>query len=211
MYAITYHHSYDQLILGPIDWRPGYMAAIIQQDLDLDTPPKILQSDRDRVPYDILPNVRVRRVNELKPEINTRIQDYNGPFWNYAGDIANAMYYPVDKPMHVVKNDLKNISASARYEKETSGITVNIDNTDIFISTKRDERKIYFEKLVAIGDEHIVWKFGNNFLDINKSDLQKIVAAIDTHVQNSFNWEINKNKEIDACTSLAELDAIKFD
>lgn len=211
MYAITYHHSYDQLILGPIDWRPGYMAAIIQQDLDLDTPPKILQSDRDRVPYDILPNVRVRRVNELKPEINHRIQDYNGPFWNYAGDIANAMYYPVDKPIHVVKNDLKNISASARYEKETSGITVNIDNTDIFISTGRDERKIYFEKLIAIGDGQIVWKFGNNFLDIDKSDLQKIVAAIDTHVQNSFNWEINKNKEIDACTSLAELDAIKFD
>jgi len=211
MYAITYHHSYDQLILGPIEWRPGYMATIIQQDLDLDQPPRILQSDRERVPYDILPNVRVRRVNELRPQINPKIQDYNGPFWNYVGDVANAMYYPVDKSVPNVKNDLKNIAAARRYEKEIAGITVNVDNKDIYISTDRDKRKIYFEKLVAIGDGSITWKFGNDFLNIDKSDLEKIVQAIDTHVQAAFNWEIAKNQEIDSCSSLTELDAVTFE
>ena len=39
MYVITHHHDYDEVLLGPIDWKPSFIASVLQDDLDLDEKP----------------------------------------------------------------------------------------------------------------------------------------------------------------------------
>lgn len=208
MYVITHHHDYDEVLLGPIDWKPSFIAAVLRDDLDLEQKPTILVSDVEKVPYDILPNVRVRKVEEVREEINGKIQRHEGPFWTYTDEIGTATFVAVDKPIDLVKGELKSIVASERYNKEVEGITHTINGTDVFVSTDREGRKIYFEKLISIGDTPIQFKFADQFVSVTKSDLQSICTAIETHVQQSFDWEVEKNSEIDACTTLQQLDEL---
>lgn len=206
MYVITHHHDYDEVLLGPIDWKPSFIASVLQDDLDLDQKPTILVSDVEKVPYDILPNVRVRKVEVVEEEINNKIQRHEGPFWTYTDEIGTATFVAVDKPIDLVKGELKSIVASERYNKEVEGITHTVNGTDVFVSTDREGRKIYFEKLVSIGDTPIQFKFADQFVSVTKSDLQSVCTAIETHVQQSFDWEVEKNTGIDACTTLEQLD-----
>ena len=206
MYVITHHHDYDEVLLGPIDWKPSFIASVLQDDLDLDEKPVVLTSDVEKVPYDILPNVRVRKVEVVHEEINDKIQRHEGPFWTYTDEIGTATFVAVDKPIDLVKGEFKSIVASERYNKEVEGITHTVNGTDVFVSTDREGRKIYFEKLVSIGDTPIQFKFTDQFVSVTKSDLQSICTAIETHVQQSFDWEVEKNTGIDACTTLEQLD-----
>lgn len=224
MYVITRHHrlfigaenyvapshssEYDEVLLGPIDWRPSFIASVLQSDLELDEKPKILLSDEQRIPFDIVPNVRVRKVTDVHEPINPKIQYHEGPFWSYTTNEATAEYRARDKNIDIVKNELVQIVISKRYLKEVSGFEMTVQNTPVFISTDRDQRKIYFEKLAVIGDDGSVsFKFNGNFINLNKTDLQAICAAIDSHVQQAFDWEMTKTSEINALTTLQELDA----
>ena len=206
MYVITHHHDYDEVLLRPIDWKPSFIASVLQDDLDLDEKPVVLTSDVEKVPYDILPNVRVRKVEVVHEEINDKIQRHEGPFWTYTDEIGTATFVAVDKPIDLVKGEFKSIVGSERYNKEVEGITHTVNGTDVFVSTDREGRKIYFEKLVSIGDTPIQFKFTDQFVSVTKSDLQSICTAIETHVQQSFDWEVEKNTGIDACTTLEQLD-----
>ena len=54
----------------------------------------------------------------------------------------------------------------------------------------------------------INWKFPETWLTITKQELGYIVSQGVAYIQGCFDWEVQKNAEIDACTTLAELDAI---
>lgn len=209
MYVITHHHDYDEVLLGPIPWNPRYMSSVIQSDLDLDTAPTILASDELRVPFDILPNVRVRKATTSYAPINNKIQRFEGPFWTYVNDEGIATFTAVDKDIDLVKGELKSITASVRYEKENAGITLNVQGVDVWCDTSRGNRDVFFQKLALMGDTDTVkWKFPNVWLELTKADLGMIVTAGVAYIQGCFDWEDIKNSEIDACTTLAELDAI---
>ena len=209
MYVITYHHSYDEVLLGPIPWNPRYMSSVIQSDLDLDTAPSILATDELKVPFDILPNVRVRKATTSYPVINEKIQRFEGPFWTYTNDEAVASFTAVDKNIDLVKGELKALVAAERYNKENSGVTLTIQGVEVWCDTSRGNRDIFFQKYAIMGDNDTVnWKFPEAWLTLTKPELGSIVVQGTTYIQGCFNWEAQKNSEIDACTTLAELDAV---
>jgi hypothetical protein len=185
------------------------MASVIQSDLDLDTAPTILASDELNVPYDILPNVRVRKARTVHAELNAKTQRHEGPFWTYENDEAVATFTAVDKNIDQVKGELKNIVAANRYNKENLGITVTIQGTDVWCDTSRGNRDVFFQKYALMGDADTVnWKFPNAWLNLTKPELGYIVGSGVAYIQGCFDWEETKVAEIDACTTLSQLDAV---
>jgi hypothetical protein len=209
MYAITHHHDYDEVLLGPIEWKPRFIASVLQQDLDLDQSPTILPSDESKVPYDILPNVRVRKVEVVYEEHNPKIQHHNGPFWSYENDIALATYKTIDKPLDLVKSELKALLAAERYKKEISGVKTTIQGLEVTVDTNRGDRDVFVQKYLLMSDiDTVEWKFPERWLTLTKSDLGQVVNVGATHVQDCFSWEASKVAEIDSCITLEQLDAI---
>lgn len=211
MYVITHHHDYDEVLLGPIAWNPRYIASVLQSDLDLDQAPNVVASDEQRVPYDILPNVRVRKVTTVYAELNAKIQRHEGPFWTYENDEAVATWTAVDKPIDLVKGELISQVAFERYKKENAGVTLTVQGVEVWCDTSRGNRDIFFQKYAVMGENETVnWKFPNTWLTLTKAELGAIVAQGTAYIQGCFDWEVQKAAEINACTTLAELDAISL-
>lgn len=216
MYVITHHHDYDEVLLGPIEWNPRFISSVLQSDLDLLYRPNVLASDEKKIPYEILPNVWARKVIEQKEEYNPKTQTLIGPYWTYpkktdanSEDYAIAEYRATDKPLEIVKSELKELVAAERYRKEVSGVKVTIQNTEVTVDTNRGDRDVFVQKFLLMSDTDTVeWKFPEAWLILTKAELGTIVAAGAAHVQNSFSWELAKASEIDACQTHAELDVV---
>jgi hypothetical protein len=210
MFVVTHHHSYDEVLLGPIDWNPEFISSVIEQDLDLDYRPKILKSDINKIPYEVVPNVFIREIVQTKsPEINPKIQFLTGPYWGYNEQGAVATYKEVYKDIEIVKSELKTIVSSERYNKEISGFEFSIDSDNtVYIPTGRESRRTFYDKLAVIEDNTINFKFGDKFIVINKLQLQQICNQIDNHIQQSFDWERQLFFNIDRCTTHVELDSV---
>jgi len=209
MYVITHHHDYDEVLLGPINWNPRFIASVLRTDLDLDFTPSILASDEQRVPYEVLPNVWIRKVTTVNEDINPKIHTLMGPYWTYNGTEAVAEYRKQDKPLDIVKAELKQIVTAKRYEKEVAGIKVTIQGVEVTVDTARDNRDVFVQKYLLMSDTDTVeWKFPETWLTLTKSDLGLAVQGGVAHVQSQFSWENTKHNEIDACASLDDLDAI---
>ena len=87
-----------------------------------------------------------------------------------------------------------------RRQKENVQIKLTINNTEIIVSTSREQRLAFVSKLLSSSGPHI-FKFDNNvWLEITNSDLQNIITSIDNKVQEAFDWEYQKIQEIEACT-----------
>lgn len=213
MYVITHHHDYDEVLLGPIEWRPGFIATVIQSDLDLNFKPTILASDEEKIPFNlpIDENIRVRRYVEVRAEINPKIQRHEGPFWTFTDDVATGTFTVVNKGIQLIKGEQKNLVTAERYNKEISGIKVAIQGQEVSLDTSREGRSIYNEKYQSLADgETINWKFLECWLTLSKTELKSIVDSVNTHVQSTFDWEMSKHNEIDACTTHAQLDAFTY-
>lgn len=207
MYVITHHHDYDEVLLGPIDWNARFIGSVLRSDLDLDYTPPVIDSDKNRVPYEILPNVWARIVEEQKEELNPKIQFHVGPYWSYTEDNrAIASYVATYKDLDGVKGELKQELAAERYRKEVAGVKVTIQDTEVTVDTNRGDRDIFVQKYLLMSDTDTVqWKFPEAWLTLTKADLGLIVATGASHVQSCFDWEAAKVAEIDACVDHSSL------
>lgn len=209
MYVITHH---NKIILGPIDWNASFIASVLQNDLDLNERPTVLPSDIFKVPYYIIPEVYVRQVQMIKPEYNTKIQKLGGVEWRFDEKYGYASYNIIDKEIDEVKGELKNLVASKRWEKEQQGTSVTINGSVLNISTLRDERRVFLDKYAALQDgQSCTWKFPESWVELTKNDLFTIISSIEQTVQAAFDWEIEKQLEIENCTTLDQLNLIDLD
>ena len=209
MYVITHHHDYDEVLLGPITWNPRFIASVLRTDLDLSFTPNIVASDEQKVPYEVLPNVWIRRVTNVSEDHNPKLHTLIGPYWVYNGTEATAEYRKQDKPLEIVKAELKQIVTANRYQKEVAGVKVTIQGVEVTVDTARDNRDVFVQKYLLMSDTDTVdWKFPETWLTLTKADLGIAVQGGVTHVQSQFSWENSKFNEIDACTTLEELDAV---
>ena len=198
MYVITHHHDYDEVLLGPVNWNSKFFSSVIQSDLDLDYRPEIKDSDKYKVPFDILPNVRIREVTVIQPEYNPKTQFLNGPYWTYTENDATASYNVEYKNLDLVKSELKQEIAGIRYDKEISGTKITLNNKEISLTTNRSDRDLYVQKYIVMGDSDTVdWKFPEGWMTLTKSEMSDIVNAVNNHVQDAFLWELTKSTEID--------------
>jgi hypothetical protein len=112
-------------------------------------------------------------------------------------------------PIDWVKGQLKGIVAANRYKKEIEGIKVPVQGDEVSVDTSRDGRQIYFDTYLAMSEQETIgWKFNEKWKTVGKNDLGLIVLSGKNHIQGSFNWEAAKVAEIDAATTLEQLDEI---
>ena len=220
-YVVTDHNNQDFVILGPIEWNPRYIAAVIGDEVELTSTTfsgmlikrflaTLSEADKDKVPFEIVPGVFVRKCNvaEIRQiNFNSTIHCMHGPIWTYNEDgTATATYTQADMNIDLVKGNLKNLVSSNRYTKEISGFNLEIQNQSMHIDTARDKRDIFHSKLLLTEENEIVnWKFADRIIPLSKSEIQTIVNAIKSHIQQCFDWEANKFAEIDGCSSLDQL------
>jgi hypothetical protein len=215
MYVITDHNNGDFVILGPIAWKPRYISDILSDELDQDI--VITAADESLVPFDIIPGVTVRKCISIYHEINPKIHRHEGPFWVY--DDNNEEYQAVatwqqeDKNIDLVKAELKNLVADMRWKKEGEGVTLTIQETEVWCDTSRGNRDIFLQKYTIMPDGTTInWKFPNDiWLQLTKQELGYIVSEGSLYIQSCFDWEATQNDIINACTTLAELDALTFE
>jgi len=209
MYLITQH---NKIILGPIEWNASYIASVLQNDLDLDERPRVLPSDVFKVPFYILPEIYVRNAVIERPSYNPKIQKFGGVEWTFDENNGYSNYTIVDKDLDEVKGELKNAAASKRWDRENTVINLTVKDTNVSISTARENRRVFFDKLLVMGANDVCsWKFDNNWINLSKEDVVNIVKSIDSTVQDAFNWEAKKIEDIYACNTLSELDQIDLD
>jgi len=215
MYVITDHNNGNFVLLGPIEWRPRYISDIIYDEFFEEI--SLTKEDESRVPFEILPGVKVRRCQSTYEEINPKINRLEGPLWTYDDDNpevqATAAWVKADKSMDQVKAELKSVVANLRWQKENKGVTLTIQNTEVWCDTSRGNRDVFLQKYSLMGDaDTINWKFpGDIWLTLTKPELGYIVFSGATYIQSCFDWEAAQGVIIDGCTTLEELDSLTFE
>jgi hypothetical protein len=164
----------------------------------------------EQLPLVIDPDTAIYRAEYQYPEYNKKTQYLHGPFWTF-DDVAVGTFQVLDQPTESVKQTLSSTVAQNRYDWEISGTSTEIQGVTVSIETDRETRNIFVQALVLTADtETRNWKFPEGFFELAKSDLAAVVAAGAAHIQQAFDWEMQKVQEISACTELAELDALEL-
>lgn len=204
MYVLTIN---DEVLLGPIDWNSRMFNSEIEEVTGAN--PQLLPSDKTRVPLNLDNNVQIRECVEVRPNLNSKIEMYNGPFWSYTSSLGTASYVVIPKPLDLIRSELKSIAAAERYRKEIAGVKTTVQGQEVTVETERGTRDIFVQKYLLMGESDTVqWKFPECWLNLTKAELGTIVAAGAAHVQSQFEWEQTIAAQIDAATTAQELDAI---
>lgn len=204
MYAVVYK---NRVIVGPMDWNRGIFQGSLEKEGIKNTIPRV---PPEQLPYIVTEDAKVMSVIENRPTINPMVEYYYGPLWEITETNAVANYEIHDSPLDGAKVNFRNQAADERYKKEISGTKVTLNGIKVSLNTDRASRDQFVQKLVAIGQNTINWKFPEAWLTLSKTDLETIVETIDNHVQTAFDWEFSKNQEIDAATTKQELVAIQI-
>lgn len=204
MYALI-HNS--QLILGPI----GYNYRLINSELEeLEITKRVSPRDYENVPIKINNETYLLPVAQVIPEHDSRFQSVGNFEWEIIREQSEPsevkMTYSVyDKTLDQIKYEYKQQVAPIRREKENTTIDLVIGGTTVTVSTSREDRLSYVSKLVSSPGPHNFKFAGGVWLQITTTELEYIINQIDLKVQESFDWELSKIQEIDACTTGEEV------
>ena len=205
MFVIVHNNS---VILGPMRWnRFRFQNEILEE-----TEVEVTLADRndELTPVIVDDNIQILPVQGTpNPSYNSKIEMLNGPFWEFTATAAISSYQVENLPIDAVKNQLKDVIATNRYNKEVGGCKTTVQETEVRIDTSRDGRNVFVQKFLLMGDsETVQWKFPEGWLTLTKAELGAIVTTGTAHVQTCFEWEAGKLVEINDCDNLASLDAI---
>lgn len=202
MYVLVHK---ERVLAGPMGWN----RAIFDGNLEkLKIKYSLPRDEPENLPLIIDDDTKIYEARLEYPQYNSKIEYPHGPFWIYS-NIAYGTFQIIPIPIELIKNTLKETIAKNRYEKEISGVIVNIQNQNITFSTDREKRKVYYERLLTMVDtSSILWKENGNYILLSKTEMQQITNSISEHIQSLFTWEYNKIMEIDNCTSSDQLDSI---
>lgn len=202
----------NSLILGPM----GFNIRMINYELE--------QLDlNDQVTIDSYKNIPIKFSDEetyLLP-LEKYIPDHN-PLYHNIGNftweiikendvpIKVLITYPItNKTLDEVKYLHKQKVKPERQRRENQIVTLTINNTQVEVSTDREERAHFVNKLIScsnIPNSTHNYKFRNDiWVVIGSVEIQSILEQIDNVVQQAFDWELSKLEEIDACETIDEV------
>lgn len=210
MYALI-HNS--QLILGPI----RFNYRLINSELeDLELTERIGPRAYEGVPYTINADTFLLPAQiVIDGEYDGRFQNLSNFEWTILTDEygnpnkVQFTHTPIEKPLEQVKEEYKRQIPSLRWGMENKLLTLTINNTEVQVSTDREERAQFVTKLVSCSNLQNAshdYKFRNGaWVVIGCTEIQYILEQIDHEIQDAFDWEHAKLQEIDACTTAQEV------
>lgn len=192
---------------GPRDWSVPSIQYCIKNDFTKNffissTPPeKTLKLDD---------NIFIYPVQDETPVYNEKLEVLVGPYFSFKEDYAIMTNSISPKKIEQLKYELKQQISHNRYIKEISGINLIIQDKEVNISTRREDRDIYSQMLASDLD-NFSWKFNlETWINLSRIELSVIVNSINIKIQESFKWEFDKSVAIDNCNTLEELDLIEL-
>jgi hypothetical protein len=198
----------EYVILGPSDWRKGFFQSEIDDlgvDYDL---PRGAPSEK----LTINESLEIYPVHSVvEPPHASLYEHLGGPFWAFETGQAKGWYNVREHSIERVRANLKGLAAAERYRKEISGTNLNINGVVHKLDTSRDARALLAQKLLGMPEDTAVqWKHDSGWVQISKTDVQALIIAIDSHIQDAFNWEKAINDEIDSAGSVEQLKTLKI-
>lgn len=207
MYVVTHN---DQVLLGPINFNTRLINSVILDDTEILV--SVVPSMESQVPLNLGNGIKIRTAVETKPSYNTKTHMINGPFWTFDETTGTASYVVLEKPLDMVRRELKEKVKENRYKKEVAGAKVTIQGQLVTVETDRDVRGLFVQQFLLLPENGITrWKFPEMWLDLTKADLGACVAGGVSVVQGAFDWESAKGNEIDAANTLVWLDSIDLE
>lgn len=201
----------NRVIWGIRDWNYRSIESCLSADCDIITQVPI---DEPQTKIVISSDVVIYPATYEYPEINSKIESLAGPYWSVVNDIAIGAFNVVPKPIADVKGDLKKIIAANRYLNEIKDIHLTVQGTNIIIEADRPNKMMIIQIASLMSDVDVYnFKFpkSNNWLPMTKLDMGILINAIVAQTQTAFNWEQSKCDEIDACTTLNQLNLINLE
>lgn len=112
-----------------------------------------------------------------------------------------------ERPLSVIQNDLKARATAKRYQVESGGVDVG----GVRVGTDKVDQAAITGALATLREGFVTtinWKGSSGWVQVGLTELTAIAAAVAQHVQTCFSAERAKHEEIDAATTLEELQAI---
>jgi hypothetical protein len=197
----------NSLILGPI----GYNVRMINSELEeLEVEELINPSSYVNIPIHFSDGLtHLLPLEKVIPSHDPRYDNVGNFTWEIIKEneipIKVVLTYPItNKTLEEVKELRKQEVSPVRREKENTTITLTVAETEVKISTSREERFSLASKLAASPGPHR-FKFENTWVEITSEELQYIIHEIDIVVQAAFDWEFDKLQEIDACETIDDV------
>jgi hypothetical protein len=106
-----------------------------------------------------------------------------------------------------LKNDKRAEIANARWKAETGGITIN----GVEIATDRESQALLTGAVLAAQDnpEYVVnWKAQNGWAVLDTATILAAADAVRNHVQACFDREKLLQEQVEAATTIEELEAV---
>ena len=197
----------NSLELGPIGFNVRYINSELE---DLEVEERISPQSYTDLPIHFSDNItHLLPLEKVVPENDPKYHNIGNFGWEIIKEndvpVKVILTYPItDKTLEEVKEIRKQEVSPYRREKENTTITISLNDTQVEVSTSRDERLLLASKLSAAPGPHN-YKFKNTWLEITTAELQTIVSAIDVKVQEAFDWELSKLQEIDACLTIDDV------
>lgn len=208
MFALIHN---NQIKVGPRQWNHRFFKDYLEEN-NID---ESLIPIKEPIEPIITENYKILKVTEIKypDQIDSLTEQLAGPYWTIHDDFITGEYQKANIPIDSIKNTMKSIITSNRYEVEVMGVDYTLpDSTVVTLHTDRDGRRGYLDSLVVLNDEEEVsFKFKNEvFKTISKETLKNMVRVGGLHVANAFIWEDNKHQEIDNCADIIALKSIEL-
>ena len=205
MYALVHN---NQVIITQEVWNPRMINVTLEEEFNITR--RVLLAEEKDVPIIIDENTKLLNYYEVKPDYNNKIEWLDGPIYEIMSDSVVATFVKKPLDLSIAKDNLKKLLPQARWVKESKLLNISLQDDIHTVSTDREVRTLLASKLATIGDGTVNWKFNEKWLTLNKAEIEEILHQIEQQVQHAFDWEYAKTLEIDACTTLEEIDAIKI-
>jgi hypothetical protein len=194
MYALV---NGQELLLGPIAFNYRMINSVLEEELEVEY--RVTSQDYQNVPIHFTEDIKILPARNEIPEYDPRFQTVSQTIHTITDTEVVFVYTVSDKPLEQIKGEYKVGVKPERQRRENTSIEVTINNSTITVSTDRENRLALTSKYIAGPGPHN-FKFDNGtWLEITTEDLQTIISAIDSKVQEAFDWELAKLQEIDAC------------
>lgn len=197
----------DRVIWGPRPWNPFAIEATIEREaragVTIGANPvvgKIVETPA------VIAILKVEQ--SIIPSHDIIFETLVGPQWthNVVSGTTTMAYDVADQHLPYVQGSLKTHATNIRKTKEDAGVVVNVANTDIkFASDRTSRERLILQSLLA---QNVNWKTDDGFVELSTADQLKIVQALNAHVQQAYNWEMEIARQIDAAKTIQELKQI---
>ena len=205
MYALV---NGQELLLGPIAFNYRMINSVLEEDLEVDF--RVTSQDYQNVPLHFTEDIKILPARNEVPEFDPRFQSASQTSHTISDDEVVFVYTVEDKTLEKIKGEYKAGVKPERQRRENTTVGVTINNSTITVSTDRENRLALVAKYIAGPGLHN-FKFDNGtWLETTTEDLQSIIQAVDTKVQEAFDWELAKIQEIDACETKEAVYAVEI-